>query len=126
MQAFEVVPYGPSVLFVGGEVDMATAPELERALAECIGRGGPVVVDLSAVSFIDSTAIRTLAGAADKLRSGCLIVHGVQGHVAKVLELVRFSDLPKAHLLPCIGDPYPDGSPRLQSLRATFQRLRAT
>ena len=133
MQAFEIVHYGPSVLFVGGELDMATCPEFERALAKCVESGGPVVVDLSAVSFIDSTGIRALVNSAKRLRAGCLTVHGVSGQVAKVLSMLGISELPHIHVEPCTTDPYPDGSARpdgrtsedvvarLQSLRTMFE-----
>src|SRR5215208_1573266 len=92
---------------------MATCPEFERALAKCVGSGGPVVVDLSAVSFIDSTGIRALVNSAKRLRAGCLIVHGVSGQVAKVLGMLGISGLPHIHVEPCTTDPYPDGSARL-------------
>jgi anti-sigma B factor antagonist len=136
VQPFEIVHYGPSVLFVGGELDMATCPEFERALAKCVESGGPVVVDLSAVSFIDSTGIRALVKGAKSLRAGCVTVHGVSGQVAKVLGMVGISGLPNIHVEPCTTDPYPDSSARLdgrtsedvaarlQSLRTMFERQR--
>jgi anti-anti-sigma factor len=136
VQAFEIVNYGPSVLFVGGELDMATCPEFERALTKCVESGGPVVADLSAVSFIDSTSIRALVNSAKRLSAGCLTIHGVSGQVAKVLGMLGISKLPNIHVEPCTTDPYPDGSARLdgrtsedvaarlQSLRTMFERHR--
>lgn len=137
MQSFEIAHYGPSILFVGGEIDMAAAPELEQALKPSSAVGGPVVVDLTAVSFLDSTGINALVTAAQRLPTGCLILHGVHGRVAKVLELVRLSDLANVHVASCMIDPYPDGSSRsdgassielaaqLGALRRRFQRLHA-
>lgn len=43
---------------VRGEIDIKTAPELERALSEAAG--DPVTLDLSEVTFIDSTGLRVL------------------------------------------------------------------
>jgi hypothetical protein len=41
VQAFEIVQYGPSVLFVGGELDMATCPNsIEPCQMRRVGRSG--------------------------------------------------------------------------------------
>ena len=46
---------------VGGDLDAATGPDLANMLAEAVdGRWKVVIVDMSAVRFIDSTALRTL------------------------------------------------------------------
>lgn len=45
-----------AVVVAGGELDAFAAPELERVLAET-GEEPALVVDLSAVSFLDSTAL---------------------------------------------------------------------
>ena len=50
------------VVGVAGEIDVATAPELERALADA-GAEKRVVLDLSECQFIDSSGLRTLLGA---------------------------------------------------------------
>jgi anti-sigma B factor antagonist len=54
---------------VVGEVDLSTAPDLKEALAEVIEGGGlGVLVDLSEVTFIDSTTLGVLMGAVKRLR----------------------------------------------------------
>jgi anti-anti-sigma factor len=45
------------VVAVSGELDMAAAPAFERALFDCVAQDGPVILDLSKVSYMDSTAI---------------------------------------------------------------------
>jgi anti-anti-sigma factor len=45
---------------VRGELDLATSPALGEALAREIADGKSVVVDLSGVTFIDSSALNTL------------------------------------------------------------------
>lgn len=55
-------PDGFLRLSVRGELDLATAPELENALADSLGHGRGVRLDLSALRFIDSTGIQLLIG----------------------------------------------------------------
>jgi anti-sigma B factor antagonist len=45
------------VVAVTGELDMAAAPAFERALFENVSGDQPTILDLSEVSFMDSTAI---------------------------------------------------------------------
>lgn len=65
----DVADVGPvSVLSVGGELDIASAPGLRDQLAE-LDRPGPrlVVVDLSDVPFMDSTGLSVLVTAKKRL-----------------------------------------------------------
>lgn len=53
---------------VRGELDMNTAPALERELEEALsGEGGPVLLDLSECEFIDSTGIALIVRAWQRL-----------------------------------------------------------
>lgn len=57
------------VLAVSGEIDMASAPEFEEALAEAIGASAKgLVVDLTHVSFMDSTGLNALVRAFERHR----------------------------------------------------------
>lgn len=47
----------------GGEVDVASAPELEGCLLELIDAGTPVVLQLGDVTFMDSSGLRVLVTA---------------------------------------------------------------
>ncbi|HEX2772564.1 MAG TPA: STAS domain-containing protein [Micromonosporaceae bacterium] len=59
-----------TVLEVGGEVDVYTAPRLRERLVELIDAGGrDVIVDLGRVDFLDSTGLGVLVGALKRLRS---------------------------------------------------------
>jgi anti-sigma B factor antagonist len=53
---------GRDILRVAGDVDLATAPRLVRAAEEWLDSGspGPVRLDLSEVTFLDSTGIGAL------------------------------------------------------------------
>ncbi|MGI8693548.1 MAG: STAS domain-containing protein [Geodermatophilaceae bacterium] len=48
---------------VAGEVDIDTAPRMSRALAAGLAAGRPVVVDLGAVTFMDSAGLSALIAA---------------------------------------------------------------
>jgi len=67
------------VLSAVGEVDVATGPQLRAALADALGEEGVdvVVVDLSGVTFMGSTAIAVLVDA-----------HWEAGQAGKSLRLV--------------------------------------
>ena len=51
---------GAVVLRVEGEVDLESSPTLWSELRGLLGRGGAVVVDLSAVDYIDSSGVAVL------------------------------------------------------------------
>jgi anti-anti-sigma factor len=64
---------GIAVIVVAGEIDMASAPKLEAAVADVVAEDpGGVVVALSAVDFMGSVGVRILVeaqqqiGAADR------------------------------------------------------------
>jgi anti-sigma B factor antagonist len=102
----------PVVMSLSGELDIAGAPELADAFAS-VARSDAraVVVDLSTLTFIDSTGISVLATAAREARArgGELIVAAPSGDVRSVLEIVRFADIVALE----------------DSLPAAFQRLGA-
>ncbi|HEY8534133.1 MAG TPA: STAS domain-containing protein [Micromonospora sp.] len=59
-----------TVVEVGGEVDVYTAPRLRERLTEVIEGGArQVVVDLGRVDFLDSTGLGVLVGALKRLRA---------------------------------------------------------
>jgi anti-sigma B factor antagonist len=55
---------GVSVIGVSGDVDVSSSPALRDRLTDVLDSGGgTVVVDLSDVTFLDSTGLGTLVGA---------------------------------------------------------------
>jgi anti-anti-sigma factor len=67
------------VLRLEGRVSSASSGDLARALDQCCGGRAAVVVDLSAVDYINGQGLRVIEGAAVRLRSGGrdLIVFGL-------------------------------------------------
>lgn len=62
---------GPTLrVRVIGALDIRTAPELERTLAQELEPGIQLRLDLSALWFIDSTGLRAIAVAARNAHSG--------------------------------------------------------
>src|ERR1700749_1447433 len=51
------------VVVVEGEHDSYTAPPLRERLDEALGRGGGIVVDLTAATFVDSSVLGALLDA---------------------------------------------------------------
>jgi anti-sigma B factor antagonist len=52
-----------TVVHVDGDLDVYTAPRLKETLEPVLAGGGSVVLDLSGVQFIDSTALGVMVGA---------------------------------------------------------------
>jgi anti-anti-sigma factor len=72
---------------IEGELDLATCGRAERAIAG-IGVGN-VCLDLSDCTFIDSSGLMVIVGAAERLaqEGRRLTVSGARGDVARIFEL---------------------------------------
>ncbi len=57
-----------SVVAVRGEVDLHTAPKVQYAIERAAQTNGAVVVDMSGVAFMDSTALSALVRSKDSLQ----------------------------------------------------------
>ena len=78
------------VVSVSGEVDLHTAPEMERELVEVLQLGGnSVVVDLAEVGFIDSTVLGLLLRYKPRFRSrgGDLVLVSDDRRILRTLEI---------------------------------------
>jgi anti-sigma B factor antagonist len=85
---------GFRVVAVRGELDLGTAPELEGPLNEAVDAGEPLVIDLDACDFIDSTGIalivrawQRLAGNGNGGPTGKLVISSSNQQVTRVLEI---------------------------------------
>jgi len=82
------------VLSVGGEVDLTTAPELAQAIRLVPEPTSRVVVDLSAVTFLDSSGLNVLvSGKRTLAESGVdlCVVTEPNGPVRRVFEITRLT-----------------------------------
>ncbi|MBO0865762.1 MAG: STAS domain-containing protein [Mycobacterium sp.] len=58
---------GATVISIGGEIDLSTAPAFEAAIAGALAEEPPVlVIELSAVQFLASAGLRILVAAQEK------------------------------------------------------------
>src|ERR687884_1495961 len=82
---------GRAYLTLRGELDLATAPELEQLVNESLDAGNEVVVDLRGLEFMDSSGIRVLVAAharAGRVGTRLVIVRPPSGSaVAKIVEV---------------------------------------
>jgi anti-sigma B factor antagonist len=89
------------VVVAAGEIDMATAPMLERELAAVIETGdGPVVLDLCDVTFFDSSGLRVaIVAHRDLGEQGrrLAVVCDPGGHVRRTFGLAGLADLLDLH-----------------------------
>ncbi len=80
---------GWAIISPSGEIDLATVGQLEDALAASMSDGTDVAVDLTGVTFMDSTGLRALLAANQNLSGSghrlALIVAG--GPVDRLLDI---------------------------------------
>jgi anti-anti-sigma factor len=88
-------------LQMSGELDLDTIDLLTGLLDEAAEAGGPFVVDMTSLRFIDSVGIRALLNVATALeRSGwCLYLHVDDGEVGRALDLVGIGKARNIHII---------------------------
>ena len=80
---------------LAGEIDLANAPNVGRAIVNHLTRSGGVLIDLTAVSFLDSAGVRlldTLVGDLDTQHRPIRFVVGATGAARMTLQLCAFRD----------------------------------
>lgn len=82
---------GYAVITLAGEIDLSCAPEVRRSVLEHVLSGQPTLVDLSAVTYIDSSGIASLVEGhqAAKRTANRFGLLNVSEPVASVLALAR-------------------------------------
>jgi anti-sigma B factor antagonist len=88
---------------IAGEIDMATAPQVTDAVRTALAvRPSAVHVDLAAVTFLDSSGIRTLLQAQNEAAEQRIVLRVVNAHprVAHVLELTGLLEILQDDTLP--------------------------
>jgi len=87
---------GHFVIAARGEIDLFTAPELKQVVTDAIASGERrVVIDLTDVSFPDSTALGVLIGAVKRLRSrgGALAIVNTEPSITKTFEITGLDQI---------------------------------
>lgn len=84
------------IVAVEGEIDIAVAPQLRSHLEDLLDRGdSSIVVDLTGVSFLDSTALGVLISTLKRCHASegelCLVATDAQ--VLRVFEITGLTDV---------------------------------
>ena len=85
-----------------GELDLSTVDDLLGRVEHRLGEGrGDLVLDASALAFIDSTGVKALVDLARRLGGGReLVVVGPSPPAARTLELLSASSFPNLVIRP--------------------------
>ncbi|WP_236049160.1 STAS domain-containing protein [Paractinoplanes ovalisporus] len=78
-----------------GEIDLANAPEIGKAIVQRLQKSGKVLIDLTTVSFLDSAGVRlldALIGDLDDHAIPTRLVVGETGAARMTLQLCAFRE----------------------------------
>ena len=91
---------GNLVVTLAGEIDLDRAPEVRRLLLDSVKRRLDVLVDLSKVTYIDSSGIASLVEALQwaKRRGTDLCLIAVSPEALRVFELARLDKVFAIHV----------------------------
>jgi len=84
-----------AVVRLSGEIDLANAPGIGRAIVSGVSRAGAVLIDLTAVTFLDSAGVRlldALVGDLDDHGTAVRLAVGEAGPARLTLQLCAFRD----------------------------------
>ena len=87
---------GTAVVAVRGDVDLYTAPRLWETIDAAIaGTPHELVIDLSGVSFLDSSGLSVLVKAHKRLRpvEGTVVIRGAAEQVYMALEISKLTSV---------------------------------
>lgn len=91
---------GTTVVAVGGEIDVYTAPKLRDKITELVGNGSyDLVIDLEGVEFLDSTGLGVLVGGLKKVRAhdGSLRLVCPQDRLLKIFRITGLAKVFDIH-----------------------------
>ncbi|MGB0684133.1 MAG: STAS domain-containing protein [Magnetovibrionaceae bacterium] len=82
---------GFKVVSFDGDIDLETSPEARKVLLDVTSKGGSTLVNLSSVSYIDSSGVASLVEALQSARKkgGSLALVSVSEEALRVLQLGR-------------------------------------
>ena len=91
---------GATIIAVGGEIDVYTAPKLREEIHRRLDQGDTrIVVDLTNVAYMDSSGLGVLIGALKRAReeNGDLIVASPNPRIARILDVTGLSKIFNVH-----------------------------
>lgn len=82
---------GALVIAFSGDIDLQTSPDARKALLSLVGKGQPILVDLSGVGYIDSSGVASLVEClqSSKKSGQKLVLVSVSDGALRVLQLAR-------------------------------------
>jgi anti-sigma B factor antagonist len=85
---------GGTEITIFGDLDLHTVGEMRAALEPALANEGPIVIDLRACPFVDSSGLGALAGAAVRLdeRGRSLVIRGVGPRVLRTFQVAGIAD----------------------------------
>jgi anti-sigma B factor antagonist len=89
-----------TVVSVGGEIDVYTAPKLREQLIDLVAAGSyHLVVDMEQVEFLDSTGLGVLVGGLKRVRShdGTLDLVCSQDRILKIFRITGLTKVFAIH-----------------------------
>jgi len=102
MADFEISVSGSSMFSLRGELDLATVPLLDVAMGDIVDRGGSITLDMTNVTFADSSGIGSILRAARSLPTGCIVLHGVHDRLGKVIDIMGVGPgMSNLHVISC-------------------------
>lgn len=87
---------GVPVLDVDGEIDIYTTPQFKEAVSAAIGEGArAIVINMSRVTYMDSSGFGTLLSATKRLRptDGALYLAGCNEAITRMLQITRLNTI---------------------------------
>jgi anti-sigma B factor antagonist len=89
-----------TIVAVGGEIDVYTAPKLRDKITELVGEGHHhLVIDMEGVDFLDSTGLGVLVGGLKKVRAhdGSMALICSQDRLLKIFRITGLAKVFTIH-----------------------------
>ena len=86
------------MLCVEGEVDLSNAHRLRAAIEEQRGDGGRTRVEMSGVTFIDSSGFHAIQRAASASEDGVVVLVNVPRQIVRLIGILGLDRLPNLEI----------------------------
>lgn len=101
---------GVLVVSLAGDVDLESSPRARTVLLDCVNRNRTVLVDMSAIAYIDSSGVASLVEAFQSARKAGVrfALVSVSDAALRVLQLARLDRIFSIHA--SLDDAITDGA----------------